>query len=81
LRREQLARIFVGAREQALQLALLQVGQLAKALQLEVALEQAAHRIGRLHFERERGAGLGSGGRIGVGIRTLARDALPHAAA
>jgi hypothetical protein len=78
LRREQLARIFVGAREQALQLAFLQVGQLAKTLQFEVALEQGTQRIGRLHFERERGAALACGGRIG--ISAPARDALPYAA-
>jgi hypothetical protein len=77
-RGEQLAQVGGGLGDQAPELVGVEVAQLAKALQLHVAQQELAHRLGRLHVDLEarphRGAGGaraarrgGGGGRCGFG--------------
>ena len=54
-RGEQFARIGIGRAQQARELAFLQIGKGAKALQFEVLFQVVAHFLGRAHLQRERG--------------------------
>ena len=66
---QQFPRIGVGGAQQALQFVGLQVGQLAKALQLQVALQRLAHRVGGAHHHVKRWGAIAGFGASDVAAR------------